>query len=217
MKKIFALVLVAVMAMSLCGCTDKAAEQMKSDCIGTWIVDSNFTVDEATQLLKDYDFYEEEFALADLTQMKWVDSVTFNADGTYAYEYLAGPTREAYINWFDGMFTAIYANLDDFEELYGVTSADFESEADFKDTYATVIYQAENYDGFLNNLVDDIMYNYYDFNDMVYDKGTYVVTKDGIEMTEDGDTTAYLVGVVIEGSTLTMTYANNEVVVYTKK
>lgn len=215
MKKIVCMMMVLCMALSLCGCTDKAVEQMKVDILGTWTAPSYFTTDEASKLLLDFGFYEEEYAFTDITKMQWVDQVTFTADGKYTMEYDAAKTEAEMKAFIDGMISDIYANLDSMEEVYGVTSADFDSEEEFKEAYAVDLYGMDSYDQFLNDMVQDILFDYYDFNNMVYDFGTYKVTSKGIEMTEDGDTTAYLCGAEINGNELTLTFSEGPVT-YTK-
>lgn len=209
MKKVMALVLAALMALSLCGCGESATSILKKEIVGTWVQDSPYTVDEAKDLLESYSFYEEEMAYTDLTHMKWVHTATFTADGKYSFSYDYDMTEQAYREFFDELIEGIYENLEqpDLYDVYGLTKADFAGLDDFREFYATQVFSFDSYAAYIDAMVEHIMTEAYDFAAKTdYDHGTYTVTSKGLEVKEAGDTTSYLMPAKIDGNTLTLTF-----------
>lgn len=200
MKKLTALALVLVMVLSLAACG-----LSKEDVSHRWSMIDYYSEENARENLEAFGFYDSEIALADLTTIGAVRYLTFTQDGKYSYKYDDAATEELLVKYYDAFIANLYQNraslVDDYSE--DIMGDDVTAE-DFQDFYA-YMFDCETYEDMLHALASDT----FDFTD-TDETGTYKIEGGKIAMSVNGTETPETVGIKIDGTTLTVTYADGD-------
>lgn len=209
MKKIVSLLLVFVIACSLCACSG-SADRMAELC-GVWEMIYVEEAESAKDLLESMDFYEEEIALADLTNLEVVMTVEFTQEKTYCYTYDI-PATKAYIrSFYDNTVVAVYNAREQLTDIYGFETINM-TEDEFKLFYAD-LFSLTSYEELLDYFVDNCL----DYESLVdFDKGTFRLNGSKILCTAEGSNLEEEMSYSISGNTLTLVYADGKEV-YTKR
>lgn len=206
MKKILALVLAAVMMLTLCACSDPAEK-----LYGTWEMVSYVGEDTTVTTLENFDFYPEEIALLEDPNFGIITFVEFREDGTYRFSYNLEKTKEHIHGFYVDFIGTLYENRALLVESYGDEIVTM-SEAEFNQFYAE-LFGMTDYESLITAFVDETLD--YDVLSGDYERGTYSVVLDKIMCTIEGETEAESMAYELEGDVLTLTYVDGEEV-YTK-
>ena len=210
MKNRFFALLCAALLLLLCACT--TAPKPEDLLQGSWT--RAVTADAAfvESLLGYLEFTPEEIALADPASLYYTEALTFNADKTYSLSDRADEARVNAIAFFDGLIATIYDNLDSLESVYGEgASADFVSLEDFQDFYA-YLFELDSYREVLELFADET----YEYSAFGEETGTFTAETDTIHFTVSGASESEYVDYLLSGNTLTVTYAEDAISVYTR-
>lgn len=200
-SRIILLCLVVSMTLGLLtGC--ETTQEKIAALSGTWTMVVNDTEEEALELLKSIEMYEEEIALIDLTSLKYVQLVEFTTEKTYRFSFDAEATRACIREFFANAFDALYAGRSTLNEVYQ-TSFDEMTEEEFKEYYR-LIYDVDSFETMLDVFADSA----YDYEALAEDweTGTYNIRFNEIHCTITGETQAESLKYSINGGTLVLTY-----------
>lgn len=202
-NKILLLVLVAVMVAGLFAGCETAAQKLEK-LAGTYVMTADGTEEQAEILLENIDLHEEEIAVVDLTSLDYVQIVEFTTEKTYRFAYDVDGTKECVHTFFDGVFADLYDNRSVLNDTY---AQDFDSmsEAEFQQFYAD-LYGFEDFTTLINEMTE----NAYDWDALGEDweTGTFTISGSDIMCTISGETRAEALGYKLDGTTLTLTYAD---------
>ena len=229
MKRIFAVMAAAVLALSMAACGGNAEEQessvsvssaaedlraedvekIKGQLVGTWVVYDYVPSDNVSALLDYFSFTEDEIAFADLSGMGVACTVKFTEDGKYSYAYDKEETVKSVKAYYDGFITKLYENAGKLTAVYGEDvlnrCADLET---FRAFYA-YMFDKETYDDMLSAMAADSLD--YDAMGGPLEEGRYTISLDGtLAMTADGSSQTYTVAYEFGDESLKLTYADGE-------
>lgn len=208
-KKLVVLLLAAILVLSLGAC--ESAEEKMAKLAGTYTMTAVDTEEFFNSLMDSIEAYDEEIALADASSLKYVQLVTFDAEGNYSYAYDAAATEECVREFYAGYFAALYAGRTTLNDVYGGSFDDF-TEEEFCQFYAE-LYNCADYSELIDTLVDSA----YDYSTLSepWETGTYTISGNRILCTIEGEEEAEAMGYELDGDSLTLTYSDGEEV-YTK-
>lgn len=210
MKKTFALLLCICMLFLLCAC--ESGPSATDLLCGTWNTKVAMDEDYVRDLLHDLSFDDAEIAYADLQGLVYVENITFRSDRTYSIATPEAETRALTRSWYADFFNRIYAHLSELEDVYGEGAAEYYTSVDmFEDFYAE-LFEVDSFDTLLDEFVEE-SFNFDAFDE---ETGTFTVESGKIHMTVTGASEAEFVTYTLVENTLTLTYAENEISVYTK-
>lgn len=217
MKKAWSLILViALTAGMLCGCgslVDMFSGSSRYEALaGTWSCVVDDSESEARALLDFIEAYEDEIAAADLTSLKFVKTVTFNADKTYRFGYDIEGTKACVRDFYDRFFNGLYDVRGTLNDDYGM-DFDSMSKEEFLAFYAE-LYGYAYYEDLLDALSEEV-YDYASLAANGIETGTFTINRNQILCTITGETEAESMDYSIKGNTLTLGYMDGTEV-YTK-
>lgn len=201
--KILLLVLVAVMVAGMFAGCETTAQKIEK-LAGTWTMVADDTEEQAESLLENFDLYEEEIALVDLSALDYVQIVEFTTEKTYRFAYDAEATEACVHTFLEGVFAQMYDGRTALDETYGEDFGAM-SEAEFQQHYAD-LYGFDDFD----TLVDEMAANAYDYDALAEDweTGTFTISGDDILCTITGESQAESLGYKIVGDNLTLIYGD---------
>lgn len=208
MKKVIALLMALVMALSLTACGFPTMD----DLCGTWEMDLQQEADTAQTLLENMEFYPEEIALIDLDSLYFVMIVEFNQDGTYRYAFDVDETKAHVREFFADAIDALYENRASLTDTYGSDITDM-TQDEFEEAYAG-LFSEESVDALLDYFVEYCMD--YEILSEDLESGTFRLVVGTILCTVEGAAEEEKLDFKIEEDTLTLIYVDGEEV-YTKK
>lgn len=208
-RKILAFVIATMVVLALCAC-ESNADKMAA-LAGKYTMTVTADEDDVKDLLELVNAYDEEIALVDTDSLKYVQIVSFDADGNYYYSYDADATIENAHSFFEGYVEALYNGRTALNEVYDYSFDDL-SEDDFKLLYASV-YSFDSYD----ELIDGFVEYCYDKDTLAepWETGTYTIRNGQIYCTMTDDDEELTLGYKLSGNSLTLIYSDGEEV-YTK-
>ena len=206
-KKSLTLILALLVAFSsLCGCSDVLPFETKYETLsGTWRCTLQDSESEARGLLESIDAFEEEIAVADLTSLKFVKTVTFTVDKTYRFDYDIEGTKACVREFLDNYFNDLYDARITLNDAYGIDFGNM-SRAEFLGFYAD-IYRFSDY----NEMLDVLSENVYDYDRLAresIESGTYTIDGSYIMCTTKGSYKAEGMEYRIHDDSLTLIYVN---------
>lgn len=208
MKKLVAILLAALMLLSLAGCDMDYAGKLT----GTWQVRLEDD-DEVRDLVMEFiELYEEEIAVVD-SALYTSKSITFGEDGSYTIAEDPELVEEYTAEFYKNVFTDLYegrAGLADLTEDYGVDLTQL-SEEEFYAFYAG-LYEYESIDELAEAAAKELVSNY-DFSGV--EEGTFTASALFIEFDATEDEMDGKTKYSISGDELTIHYSDGTEV-YTK-
>ncbi len=208
-RKILALVLVALLSLTLCACESNAEKMAK--LAGTYTMSVTAEEDEVAELLELIEAYDEEIALVDMDSLQYVQIVSFDTDGNYYYAYDVDATLENTRDFYEGYMKALYEGRTTLNDVYDYSFDDV-TEDEFYQLYADM-YSCDDYEDMIDSFVE---YSYdLDVLSEPWETGTYTIRAGQIYCTMTGDDEELALGYRLDGDSLTLIYSDAEEV-YTK-
>lgn len=210
MKRNTAFLLLAVLLCLLC-CACSSGPRPADLLQGTWTHVVTEDADYLWETLTDLDFTEEEIAFADLNGLHYTETISFS-DKAYAITDSAEEARANVRAYYAALIQTLYENLDALESVYGEGCAEYFTEPEAFQDYYAYLFDLKDYDAVLDYFTEMT----YEFGSFGTETGTFRADAKQIHFTVDGESTAEYVDYLLSGSTLTITYAESNIVVYTK-
>ena len=211
MKRIFALLLAAMLLLSLAACDMDFDYQGK--IVGTWIIREEDSDENRDYIFQFLELYDDEIAQVDAT-LYTAKALTFNEDGTYSMIEDVD-TLKVYVREFlDELFADLYAGRAQLAGTYAAEGVDLSqlTEEEFYLFY-TALYSYDSYDQLLDDLTEAI----YDYDTIQpYETGTYTVGSKKIDFDADEDEYDGFAEYSVSGNKLTVKFENGTEV-YTRK
>jgi hypothetical protein len=157
------------------------------------------------EFLRSLDFREEEIALMDLSGLGVVKEAVFRPDGSYHFAHDAGATRELSRSWLLQRLEQLREHRAALAAVLDADTAAMSLEA-FELYYAGLFHQRD----FLT-LADALSQSLFDYPAMAQplESGQYIVTGDKLRCTPAGAKESEYILFSTDGSTLTLTFADN--------
>lgn len=129
---------------------------ISQDLIGTWETTENDTPEQAEQLLRGFEFANEEIALCDLNSLDYVKTITFTKDKTYKFAVDAEGTKLCVAEFLRSCFEAMCENKAKIAPVYAEYGIDLQafSDEEFFQFYAD-LYGYENFDALVSGMAED--------------------------------------------------------------
>lgn len=100
---------------------DKQKEQERMEALcGVWEMEVAIPREDVRSLLENNDFYDEEITLADLGSLSYIQTVTFQEDGTYRFSVDTAASQARVGEFFRGVFQRMFAGRETLGEIYDV-------------------------------------------------------------------------------------------------
>ena len=209
MKRIFAIILSALLLLSLAACN----VDYKAQIVGTWVCNKLDSDETKAGLLEYIELYDEEIALV-TANLYTTKQVTFNEDGTYFFTEDPDGVKEHVRDFYDQVFTQLYngrASLVDTSAEYGTDLSQLTEEAFFQ--FYAELYSYTSYEELLDGLSEKV-YDYDSFGKS--EEGSFTVGSKKIDFDAITDEDDGVAEYKVEDNKLVITYSNGAET-YTKK
>ncbi len=210
MKRILALLLSAVLLLSLAACDFDF--DYKGKIVGTWVCRKLESADNKESLLDAIDLYDEEKALV-TAPLYTAKTVTFNEDGSYSFSEDVDGVKAYVRDFYEQMFTQLYEGRAALANTYAEYGEDLsqKTEDEFYQFYAD-LYSYDSYEQLLDGLAENV-YDYDNFEP--FEQGTFTVGSKKIDFDATTDEDDGVAEYSVKDGELTITYSDGTEV-YTK-
>ncbi len=179
------------------------------DLAGTWRtyeqeLDREQSNDTVTQLLENWDFYQEELELAADVKLKLPIALELGESRRYSIHIDGDSFRTCVCEMFDEVLDALYDGRENLVESYGEVVMTMTRD-EFRQAYAEMYELAS--DSELIAAFADTAYDYEEVSEAV-ETGTYTVKGKKILFTITGESEAEYVAYQLSGDSLTLTYSD---------
>ncbi len=188
-----------VFALGLMACGGSAS--VYENLQGSWDRQDPVSEDSWKEDLQNMAFYDGEIALADLSALSFVVTLTFNEDKTY-HNYLNEEKSRANIeNTLKDLFATLYEHRTEITEYYNHFD-DAASVDEFMELYATDALSMDSADEMMTSMVDYVAGLY----SMEEEKGEFKADSSKLYFKEEGTDEFLYDPYTLDGDTLTLEY-----------
>ena len=183
---------------------DKQKEQERMEALcGVWEMEVAIPREDVRSLLENNDFYDEEITLADLGSLSYIQTVTFQEDGTYRFSVDTEASQARVGEFFRGVFQRMFAGRETLGEIYDVDFRQMD-EAQFQQFYAE-IYEMQDFETLISLFSQNAL-NLEAMQEL--ETGNFKVKNGKIDFVTSSIDQAGVADYTIDGEKLTITYVD---------